>query len=193
MRLYRTDEILHREFPFTDDKRLRDIYMSYFPRLLRFAIEYVDTKEDAENIIQDIFTYILENRHTICINTTLNAWLYAIVRNKCIDFLRHRLAVEEGNRHLQDSFVLEQKIKLQSLQFFDDELTEDTDATIQAIYDAIESLPERCRRIFKMNKLEGKKYSRIAEELGISEKTVENQMGTALAKLREKLKRRPPK
>jgi RNA polymerase sigma-70 factor (ECF subfamily) len=78
-------------------------------------------------------------------------------------------------------------MKLQSLEALDEQIISDTN--IETIIDnAIQSLPERCRQIFVMNKIEGKKQKIIAEELNISLNTVENQMAIAYRKLREILK-----
>jgi RNA polymerase sigma-70 factor (ECF subfamily) len=88
---------------------------------------------------------------------------------------------------MQEEFELAMQMKLQSLEALDEQII--SDANIETIIDnAIQSLPERCRQIFVMNKIEGKKQKIIAEELNISLNTVENQMSIAYQKLREILK-----
>ncbi len=88
---------------------------------------------------------------------------------------------------MQEEFELTMQMKLQSLEALDEQII--SDANIETIIDnAIQSLPERCRQIFIMNKIEGKKQKIIAEELNISLNTVENQMAIAYQKLREILK-----
>jgi RNA polymerase sigma-70 factor (ECF subfamily) len=88
---------------------------------------------------------------------------------------------------MQEEFELAMQMKLQSLEALDEQIISDTN--IETIIDnAIQSLPERCRQIFVMNKIEGKKQKIIAEELNISLNTVENQMSIAYQKLREILK-----
>jgi RNA polymerase sigma-70 factor (ECF subfamily) len=88
---------------------------------------------------------------------------------------------------IQEEFELAMQMKLQSLEALDEQIISDTN--IETIIDnAIQSLPERCRQIFVMNKIEGKKQKIIAEELNISPNTVENQMSIAYRKLREILK-----
>jgi len=78
-------------------------------------------------------------------------------------------------------------VKFQSLEAFDEQLFSEPDIET-VIQNAIESLPEKCREIFVLNKIEGKKQKTIAQELNISINTVENQMAIAYKKLKEILK-----
>jgi RNA polymerase sigma-70 factor (ECF subfamily) len=78
-------------------------------------------------------------------------------------------------------------MKLQSLEVFDEQVFSDTEIET-VIANAIQSLPEKCRRIFIMNKIEGKKQRIIANELNLSIHTIESQMAIAYRKLKEILK-----
>ena len=164
-----------------------EIYLKYFPRLLRFAREYVLAEEDAENIIQDVFTTLWERRDDLKIHINLASYLFVLIKNRCIDHLRKKKYAETGKKQMQESFVYEQQMKLYSLEALDHVLFSDNDIE-QIITRAIDSLPPKCREIFVLNKIDGKKYRKIAEELHISVSTVENQMSIALRKLREQLK-----
>lgn len=102
----------------------------------------------------------------------MNAYLFRLVRNRCLDYLRHK--------------VFEQRY-MESLQLScEEDAVEDHDTEI-LIRAAINSLPKRCRDIFLLSRVEGLKYREISEHLGISVNTVECQMGIALKKLRMKL------
>jgi RNA polymerase sigma-70 factor (ECF subfamily) len=172
---------------YIDGDNFEEIYLTYFPRMLRFAREYVETLEDAENITQDVFLTLWEKRDNLKIQISLSAYLFALIKNRCIDHLRRKTNREEGNRKIQEHFILELKMKLHSLEAL--EQSPDANEHIEnRITNAIDTLPEKCRKIFILNKIEGKKYSEIAGELNISVNTVENQMSIALRKLREKLK-----
>lgn len=164
-----------------------DIYLSYYPRLKRFAQEYVVNEADAENIVQDIFMDLWTKREFFSSQINLTAYLFTNIKNRCIDFHRHRMVVMNATRQMQEEFELTMQMKLQSLEALDEQII--SDANIETIIDnAIQSLPERCRQIFIMNKIEAKKQKIIAEELNISLNTVENQMAIAYQKLREILK-----
>jgi len=164
------------------------IYLSYYPKLLRFATEYVLLKEDAENIVQDLFVSLWENKYLLANAENLNAYLFKLVRNRCIDFLRVKIREKDRNLRIQEIFEIELKLKLDSLEDFDKQgYNEDNLARL--ISEAINSLPERCRQIFVMSKIEKMKYNEIADQLNLSINTIEKQVGIALKKLRIKLKK----
>jgi len=175
------------EYQSIDDSNFEEIYLNYFPRLLRFAQEYVPAKEDAENILQDVFMTLWERRGDLKIHISLASYLFILIKNRCIDHLRRLKQAEIGKKKMQESFDYEHQMKLYSLEALDETFVSDVDFE-RVITRAIDSLPPRCREIFILNKLNGKKYKDIAEELQISVSTVENQMSIALRKLREQLK-----
>ncbi|MDR0430375.1 MAG: RNA polymerase sigma-70 factor [Tannerellaceae bacterium] len=155
------------------------IYVSYYYRMYRFAKEYVISDADAENIVQDVFMLLWEKRDVLNVQIGLTAYLFSLVKNKCVDFLRHRMIVDEYKQEL--------KLKLASLEEINKAFG--TDEEIERfITDAINKLPDRCKEIFIKSRIEGKKYREIADELNISVNTVENQMAIALKKLRVELK-----
>jgi RNA polymerase sigma-70 factor (ECF subfamily) len=170
-----------------DDRNFEEIYLNYFPRLLRFAKEYVQAKEDAENITQDVFMTLWERRDDLKIHINTVSYLFILMKNRCIDHLRRKKHAEAGKTQMQENFTHEQQMKLYSLEAFDQALTSDNNIE-EIITRAIDALPPRCREIFILNKMEGKKYREIADELHISVSTVENQMSIAFRKLREQLK-----
>ena len=170
-----------------DDSNFEEIYLNYFPRLLRFALEYVSNKEDAENIIQDVFAILWERRDVLKVHVSLASYLFILIKNRCIDYLRMKKHAEIGLEQMQAHFTYEQQMKLYSLEALDHLLVSNSDLE-HLITCAIDSLPPKCREIFILNKIDGKKYKEIAEYLDISVNTVENQMSIALKKLRGQLK-----
>ena len=174
-------------YTFIDHRAFEEIYLKYFPRLLRFAREYVLLKEDAENITQDVFLTLWERRDDPAILINLTGYLFTLAKNRCIDHLRRKANAEKGKKIMQNTYEQELQIKLNSLEALDQTFIYDNDLE-QIIARAIDALPEKCRKIFIRNKIDGKKYREIAEELKISVNTVENQMSIALRKLREDLK-----
>lgn len=155
------------------------IYVMYFSRMRRFAKEYVLFDEDAENIVQDVFVLLWEKRDVLDIQVSLISYLFSLVKNRCLDHLRHNVVAEEYKQELS--------LKLSALELLNNSFTSDDDVE-HIVRTAIDKLPERCREIFIKSRVEGKKYREIAEELNISVNTVENQMSIALKKLRVKLK-----
>ncbi len=155
------------------------IYVLYFSRMRRFAEEYILSREDAENVVQDIFTMLWENRTSIIIRSSLTAYLFNLTKNRCLDYLRHQSVAE--------NYKKEQALKLSALEQLNEVVNSDSDVE-RLIREAIQRLPEKCREIFIKNRFHGKKYREIAAELDLSESTVETQMSIALKRLREDLK-----
>ena len=175
------------DYTYIDERNFEEIYMDYFPRLLRFAREYVGSDEDAENINQDVFMTLWERRNDLKIHISMISYLFLLTKNRCIDHLRRKIHTEKGKKEIQKRYDMEMQMKLYSLEALDQGLIFDTDIE-RIITNAIDSLPAKCREIFIRNKIDEKKYKEIAEELKISINTVENQMSIALRKLREQLK-----
>jgi len=155
------------------------IYVLYYSRLRRFAKEYVLFNEEAENIVQDVFLLLWERRNVLDIQIRLASYLFSLVKNKCLDHLRHKIVADEYKKDLS--------LKLSALELLNYTLSSEEDVE-RIVTNAVDKLPERCRLIFLKSRIEGKKYREIADELDISINTVENQMAIALKKLRVELK-----
>ena len=163
------------------------IYINNFSRLFLFAKEYVLFDEEAENIVQDIFLMLWEKREALRVDVSLTAYLFTLVKNKCIDFLRHQMVEQMYSENVKHEYNEELNVKLFALESFDHNFSSEEDIEI-LLRNAIDKLPERCRLIFIKSRIEGKKYKEIAEELNLSVNTVEGQISIALKKLREELK-----
>jgi RNA polymerase sigma-70 factor (ECF subfamily) len=153
----------------------------------RFTQQYVIREEDAENIVHDIFLDLWEKQLDFTSFINLNGFLLMMLKNRCTDFLRRKTIEQQAIAEIQSEYVRTLKLKFESLEALDNKFLNESeiDAVIQ---NAINSLPEKCREIFVMNKIEGKKQKIIAQQLNISVNTVENQMAIACKKLKEALK-----
>jgi RNA polymerase sigma-70 factor (ECF subfamily) len=154
-------------------------FKTYYQPLCNYAYTFLQDKEEAEEIVQGTFLSVWEKRSAISIRTGVKPYLYAMVRNACLNVIKHekikqKHAVEEIalSPHSHDSVT--NAIASAELEF--------------KIGEAMEKLPEQCRLVFKLSRFEELKYSEIAEQLNISIKTVENHMGKALKIMREQLK-----
>ena len=170
-----------------EETRFEDIYLSYFSEMKYFAKEYVISEEDAENIVQDVFVELWENKEMLNMHMNLIAYLFTTIKNKCLNHLRHKLVVQETASKLQEEYTISLRMNLDSLEAFDNNLFSDQDIE-KIISRALDTLSEKCRTIFIMSKIEGKKQKEIAQELNISINTIETQMGIAYKKLRIELK-----
>lgn len=171
----------------TEYSLFEEIYLQHYSRMKRFAGQYVNAEEDAENILQDVFLAFWEKLTFFSSLDNPVGFLYTTIRHRCIDFLRRKMIEQEAVLHLREEEILTLKMNLNSLEALDPNLFFNEDLE-QKIMDAVNSLPEKCREIFIMSKMEGKKQKQIAEELNISVNTVETQMGIAYKKLKMTLK-----
>jgi RNA polymerase sigma-70 factor (family 1) len=162
-----------------DVNGLEMLFRNYYKQLWRFAKEIVKNTDAAEDAVQDVFVKFWEKRHQISINVSLKAYLYTAVRNTCFN----QLKADERNVWLDDTPVSETMIAPKQ-DAADRILGKELEKKIAL---AIESLPPRCRLVFKLCRFEQKSYKEVAEMLDISVKTVDNQMGKALMMMREQL------
>ena len=162
-----------------DEDAFNCIFYAYYKGLVLYAKEFTEDMDTAEEIVQGFFVKFWTEREQIHITSSVKAYLVKSVRNKCLDFLKHRKIMDKHNKEIQKE--LPNKVEEGEEVIMTYELKE-------KIENSINALPENCREIFKKSRYEGKKYREIAGELGISIKTVEAQIGKALKKLREDLK-----
>ena len=153
------------------------LFKQYYRMLVIFAAKYLRSTKDAEELVQQVFVSFWEKAPVTDITTSLTAYLYRWTANACINRIKHLKIKDKyaqyAMQEIQSSFD-------DNISFIEPDLEKD-------IRKAVENLPEKCREIFIKSRFENKKNSEIAAELGISEKTVENQMTIALKKLRAEL------
>ena len=163
------------------------IYLVYFPKLVRFAREYVISTEDAENIVQDIFMYLWEHRDMLDSLTNTNAFLFTLTKNRCIDFYRQKTRIDSQKESLDNLQDRELKLKIEALMQFDENIFTEKEVE-DLLTRAIEHLPEKCRQVFILSRMNGLKHEEIAGQLNISVHTVQNHIVTAIRKLKVELK-----
>lgn len=151
-----------------------------------FALHYVINEEDAENIVQDTFLYLWENNSLLETHPKIESFLFLMIKNKCLNFLRRKTTTQKITKLLQKEQAITLRLNMHSLFNFDDfSFTQEEIA--KRLNKAIDNLPNRCSEIFKLNKFEGKTQKDIAKQLKISIHTVESQMGIAYKKLKSEL------
>lgn len=154
-----------------------EVFRMHYDGLCRFAAGYLGSLEEGEEVVQQLFVKIWEQRKSLQIHTAIKSYLYGATRNACLNAIEH-IKVKQSHA----AFV----------QYHGPEVSDpyaEMDAlTLQEkIENAVQLLPEKCREVFSLSRMEGLKYQEIADHLGISIKTVENQLGKALKHLRHEL------
>lgn len=155
------------------------IFRDYYQPLCSYAYSFVHDKEEAEEIVQGTFLSVWEKKETLAIHTGVKPYLYAMVRNACLNVIKHEKIKQ---KHAVEAIALS-PVSHESVAVA--VATSELEVKIQQ---AMEKLPEQCRLVFKLSRFEELKYAEIAEQLDISIKTVENHMGKALKIMREQLK-----
>ena len=156
-----------------------EIYKEYYPKLLRFACEFIPCREDTENLLQDAFMELWKNSDHIHEIQNINAYMFRLVRNRCLDYLKHKV----HERAYEEAVAQERKSAVKTLDMMGDTglMVSELSGILR---NAVQNLPPRCRQIFLLSREEGLRYSEIAERLSLSENTVSVQLGIALKRLR---------
>lgn len=160
------------------ESAFEQLFRTYYERLCRYADTLLKDADEAEEMVQTVFLTIWEKRADWEVTLSLKAYLYRAVHNHCLNRIKH-YGVRENHR--------EYALYVQADGY--DPVTE----TIQAseledrIERAVSKLPGQCQVVFRMSRFEEMKYQEIADQLGLSVKTIENQIGKALRIMRQEL------
>ena len=148
------------------------IFKCYYRPLCLYALHYVHNTDISEDIVQDSFFSLWERINSVEIEN-VKAYLYKTVRNRSLDYLKEN-SIYETNL---SPFDLE--------DILTDEEAEERSLAEARMWTIIDTLSERCREVFLLNKRDGMKYKEIADRLHISVNTVDNHIRTALRLIRE--------
>lgn len=167
-------------------KAFETLYFDMQPRLFAFSRKFIDDIEICKDIVQEIFHELWENRQTTRIKTSLKAYLFRVLHNKCLNHIR--------DRKVEDKYIsyVDFKLKETELLFYNQDWEGYKSVFFQEVLQifkkSMEELPEGCREVMLMSRVEGLSNKEIAEKLDISLRTVENQIYRALKILKVNLK-----
>ena len=171
-----SDEFILEHLRNSDVKVFKQLFDKYYVILVRFAVQLISKPEIAEEIVQDIFESLWERRKVLEINQAIRPYLYSSVRYRCINYFKNKI----HQINLVDDLSSIDQLEITTPH--DELVFSDLQETIKA---SIQTLPEQCRLIFNLSRYSGLSYPQIAEQLGLSPKTIEDQMTIALKKIRE--------
>ncbi|MCB0648644.1 MAG: RNA polymerase sigma-70 factor [Saprospiraceae bacterium] len=160
-----------------DTATFEEMFELYYPALVKYAYTIVLHESDAEDLVQSVFTSFWAGKGNIKIHTSAKALLYRAVYHRSLNHLKKKKATTGRT-------ISEWPLDLGAEDTDHLEL-HDLDSRIG---DAIKKLPDQCKKVFLLSRINELKYKEIASKMGISIKTVENQMGKALQVLRRELK-----
>lgn len=161
-----------------DERAFKVLFQKYYSAMCHFARQFLNDSEMAEETVQDMFVRIWEKRSTLNIESSVKHYFFRSVRNHCLNQIQHqKIRQQYANMVKETSY---QEVNPEQYYVEVD--------LLQRIEKSIDSLPVKRQEIFRLSREQGLKYKEIAEELNISVKTVEAQMGLALKHLRDELK-----
>jgi len=161
-----------------DDRAFKEIYDRYNKLLYLFASNKLRNKEEAKDVVQDVFAWLLNNRTRFAINSSVSSFLYKSVLNKIFDIFRHqsviRKYIEQGDHYIDiDSTETDYLIREKDIA--------------QMIRQEIDAMPQKMKEVYLLRFEQYLSAKEIAEQLNISENTVNTHLKRAAKKLRDNL------
>lgn len=175
MRDGKTDDQLLDEIRLDSQEAFKALFDRYYQKMCYAGYRTYSDQHKVKDFAQEIFCDLWNKRKTLKITSSLNAYLSRAMRNKAIDYIRaQRLNFDEGEA-VKNLRIDEDPTSFSELQ-----------GVVQA---TVDNLPERCRIVFNLSRTEGLSHKEISSKLGISTKTIENQITKALKALRTNIAR----
>ncbi len=170
-------EMIHKVSVDDSQDAFKEIYLSFYSKLLHLAIYYVKSEEVAEEIVLDVFGEVWEKRARLAEIYNFNAYICQMVRNVSVNYIRKQLdsprTLDGLDEHSVFSVGETPESDLISMEL------------MNKLNDTIETLPDRCKLVFKLIREENLKYKEVAAMLNISLKTTEAHMTLAVKRLRK--------
>jgi len=158
-------------------KAFDSLFEVYSHKLYGFGMKYFKSETDSEELVQEVFVKVWENRKMLKTEYSFKSYLFTIAMNQ----------IRKHFNKMKVALSYIESIK-NDYEFTDQSFSDDYEYMIKQIYQIIDQMPKRRREIFKKSKIEGKSSKEVAKELNISPGTVDNQVSEALRFLRSKLK-----
>jgi len=154
------------------------IFNYYYSSLCAFSMQYIKDKNTVEDLVQDFFVSLWIDAPNLRVQSSLRSYLFAGVKNRCIDHQKHQKVTEKYRNHIL--FSTENEDNSTDNYFAETELR-------HVIQKSLTKLPPRCREIFELSRIKGLSNQEISEQLQLSKRTVELQISNSLKILREEL------
>ena len=152
-------------------------FEKYYAGLCVYAFHMLKSKSNAEDLVQEFFVRLLENRKKIEITSSVKSYFLRSVHNRCLDFIAHQEVVATFESY---------HLKTVTEEYFQDYTLIDSELK-HRIDQAIQNLPDGIRETFIQNRFDGLSYKELAANENISVKTVEYRISKALGILRKEL------
>ena len=171
--------ILQSQVAVGDTRAFRQIFDALFSNLTKFSFSFVHSKEAATEIVDELFVQLWVKRADIMKINDLRVYLYTATKNASLNYISKKAKQIETEPY--------ENLQVQMTDLVSPEQIMITKEMLQKIKEVIDSLPPRCKLIFKFVREDGLSYSEVAEILGLSIKTIDSQMVIAVSRIRAKL------
>ncbi|WP_321345798.1 RNA polymerase sigma-70 factor [uncultured Draconibacterium sp.] len=168
-----------------DPSTFKDVFRVLYPRLKGYCKLFVPDDNKVEDLIQETFITLWEKRNSIKTDRSIESYLFVILRNNCLNFLRN-----EKLEKTTFSVNLEEVSELQYLyqiDFLGKEEKSLEEQLVESFQQVVNELPDKMKLVFTQCKIEGRKQKEVAEEMGISVKMVEKHIAKAKEQIKNKL------
>lgn len=149
------------------------LFDRYYTRLCYYVYHLLMDKEDAEDIVQELFLTLWDNRKKIEIEENVSGYLYKMAKNLALKQIRIKTNYKTFLENQEDTLLYYEENQLESEEFR------------LALYDCINRLPVRSKEVLLLHRVKGFKQKEIADQLSISVKTIKNQIWSSLQKLKK--------
>jgi RNA polymerase sigma-70 factor (family 1) len=156
------------------EKDFEELFKNNYTKLYYYALNIIHDSEEVKDIVSDVFKYLWEHFEEMDESSSVTALLYTLVKNSCIDRLRHQDVSQK-----YEKVVMEETFSWVEYEY------NERDERLDQVMKSIETLPTQTKAVFKKCFISGKKYKDVAEEMGISINTVKTHMTKALKIVRE--------
>lgn len=156
-----------------------ELFKRYAPRIFSFSILYLKNKDDAEELVQNVFLKIWEKRQILDATQNIKAFIFKIAVNTIYDFIRRKNIERAFEDYAKLNYTVNENYTWHSVIF---------EEMQRNLNNLVAQLPEQQQKIFRLSKLEGLANEEIAETLNLSKRTVENHLYRALSFLKKQLK-----
>lgn len=168
------DTILFQRIKNGDLVAFEEFYKLYSIKLLKYSLLYLNSRVEAEEVVQDVFVKIWNHRTSIKLELSIDGYIYRIAKNELLNKIKKKILKTEAITTLTESVYhnnnTEDEVFLKEMK--------------ELLFEAIEGLPEKRRRIFRLSRDKGYSNKEIANELNISINTVESQIKKSIKYLR---------
>ena len=162
-----------------DTVAFKRCYDLFFKDLVVHANRYLSDFSVSEDVVQEVFVYVWEHSEKIEIKTSLKAYLFVMVKNRCLNHLKS-IKITDNQDYIEYSRSLIDRVEI--LNF-----TEENNTLYLKVLAIVDEMPLKMQKIFKLKFIEDYKYNEIAEELDISLNTVKTQLKRARVKINNSL------